>query len=229
MLHWALLQHNMLWGSEESEFLLPLARAVAPAFARGMQFTPHSWLHQQKVTREEFAASFGNGLSALYASRSGGRRWLEQTPSYSTIASELACMFPTAQFLHIVRDGRQVADSMRGMWEWSMHEAAQQWLDHVSAVLQLELDQPSRVLRVHFEQLVTKPRQQLQQVFAFLGLREVVAAANFIQSSPINCAPGVTAQSSTDKLEPRWHAWSPDDLQQFDQLAGVLRLQLGYP
>lgn len=228
MLHWALLQHDALWGSEESEFLLPLARAIAPAFERGMRFVPHSWLHQQKVSREEFAASVGSGLSALYASRSGGRRWVEQTPSYSTVASELAAMFPDAQFLHIVRDGRQVADSMCRMWNWSIDEAAQQWLDHVGAVLPLEQDHATRTLRLYYEDLVANPQQQLRHIFAFLGLREVAAATRFIQDRPINAAPGTEAQISAEKLRPRWHEWSQEQLLAFDQLAGELCRQLGY-
>lgn len=228
MLHWALLEHDALWGSEESEFLLPIARAVTPAYEQGMRFTPHSWLHQQKVSREEFAASVGAGLNALYASRSGGRRWLEQTPSYSTVACELAHMFPSAQFLHIVRDGRQVADSMCRMWRWSMQESAQQWLDHVSAVLRLEQQQPARVQRIHYEKLVSHPQQMMQQIFAFLGLPEEKAAASFIQNRPINTAPGTDEQTSVEKLQPRWHDWSDDELQTFDRIAGELRRQLGY-
>lgn len=228
MLHWALLQHDALWGSEESEFLLPFARALGPAYDRGMQFTPHSWLAQQKVSKEEFAASVGLGLSALYASRSGGKRWVEQTPSYSTVALELACMFPAAQFLHIVRDGRQVADSMRRMWGWSMAEAAGQWYDHVSAVLKLEQQYPARVLRMRYEELVAEPQQQLPPVFGFLHLPMAPAAASFIACRPINTAPGTTSSSSMEKLQSRWHSWPQAELQTFMKVAGPLLQELGY-
>jgi len=228
MLHWALLQHEALWGSEESEFLLPLARALRPAYDRGMQFTPHSWLAQQNVSQEEFAASVGLGLSALYASRSGGKRWVEQTPSYSTVALELAGMFPAAQFLHIVRDGRQVADSMRRMWDWSMAEAAGHWHDHVSAVLKLEQQHPARVLRIRYEEMIADPQQQLPPVFAFLRLSMEPAAAGFIAGRPINTAPGTSSSSSMEKLQPRWHSWSQAELQTFLDIAGPLLQELGY-
>jgi len=228
MLHWALLQHADLWGSEESEFLLPIARAITPAFTRGMQFTPHSWLHQQNVTRDEFSACVGAGLSALYLSRSGGRRWVEQTPSYSTVAGELAAMFPDAQFLHIVRDGRQVADSMARMWDWSIDKSARQWRDHVTAVLELEQQQPARVLRFHYENLVADPEQQLQAIFGFLALDLPQESIDFIQAKPINTAPGTDQQASTDKLKPRWQQWSAEDQQSFYDNAGELLSELGY-
>lgn len=228
MLHWALLQHDALWGSEESEFLLPLAHAIEPAYERGMRFVPHSWLHQQNVSRDEFAACAGAGLNALYLSRSGGRRWVEQTPSYSTVACELAAMFPDAQFLHIVRDGRQVADSMARMWGWSIDKSARQWCDHVTAVLALEQQQSARVLRFHYESLVTEPGQQLQAIFSFLALASQQASIDFIQAKPINTAPGTDQQASTEKLKPRWQQWSAEDQRGFYDSAGELLSELGY-
>ncbi len=228
MLHWALLQHASLWGSEESEFLLPIARAIAPAYERGMRFTPHSWLHQQQVSLDEFAASIGAGLDALYRSRSGDRRWVEQTPSYTTVALELAQMFPSAQFLHIVRDGRQVVDSMRRMWDWSIAEAAQQWSDHVHCALRLEQQHAKRTLRIAYEQLVTHPDASLRRIFVFLGLAHTPAAAAFVSGQPINAAPGTEQQQRLQKLQPRWHDWSAAELSSFNAIAGDLLVRLGY-
>ena len=48
----------------------------------------------------------------MVTKKSRGKRWVDQSPSYTLIASELARLFPDAQFLHIVRDGRRVVNSM---------------------------------------------------------------------------------------------------------------------
>lgn len=228
MLHWALLQHESLWGSEESEFLLPIARAIGPAYAQGMRFKPHSWLHQQDVDLNEFAAYIGAGLNDLYVSRSDGMRWVEQTPSYSIVATELALLFPTAQFLHIIRDGRQVVDSMRRMWNYTLTEAAHQWRDHVRGALELEQQHAKNVLRINYEKLVSDPNATFQQIFAFLDLSPTDAAVAFVQDKPINVAPGTEEQPSLQKLQPRWHGWSTDDQSTFNEIAGQLLARLEY-
>jgi hypothetical protein len=193
-----------------------------------MRFAPHSWLQAEAVDFETFASSVGAGLAALDLSRSGGRRWVEQTPSYSTVATALASMFPQAQFLHIIRDGRQVADSMRRMWGWSVTRAAREWREHVECVVRLERSQPGRVHRLHYEGLVSAPAEALERVFDFLGLSTSDAAARFVRQPPINVSPGTEREGHADKLMPRWQAWSTEEQSAWLDEAGALLAELGY-
>lgn len=65
-----------------------------------------SWFRTNSVTGDEFIESIGFGINALITSRSGGRRWVDQTPHYTPVAALLARLFPGAKFLLIERDGR---------------------------------------------------------------------------------------------------------------------------
>lgn len=63
-------------------------------------------------TRERSAAVFRLAYSALLlAALDGGRRFADKTPENSFVVGFLAETFPGAQFVHIVRDGRDAAVS----------------------------------------------------------------------------------------------------------------------
>lgn len=81
ILHWSLCQHERVWGSEESELLMPLTRYLGQLFDEARRFEGRNWLDAQGVERDEFLACMGRGVEALYASRAGRRHWVEQTPS----------------------------------------------------------------------------------------------------------------------------------------------------
>ncbi len=168
------------------------------------------------------------GLESLYASRAGGKRWVEQTPSYTMVAEQLALMFPTAQFLFLIRDGRQVTDSMRRMWEWDIPKAAGVWKDHTQTGLSLQQQYPDRVMQLRYESLVSQPEPQFMQIFEFLGLENAPESAAFMQGRPINTSPGTEDQSAKDKLKPRWHSWGWSEKRQCNKSIGPLLSKLGY-
>lgn len=223
-----MLQHEELWGSEESEFLIPIANALKPAYDLGLKFEPHSWLFKQKVDLHEFAVHLGKGLADLYSARSQGKRWVEQTPSYTLVAEELALMFPTAQFLFIIRDGRQVADSMQKMWQWNVEKAAMVWHRHTQSGLVLKELYPQRVFEVRYEALISAPQKTFKNIFEFLNLPYADAAAEFIESKPINVSPGTENQTSSDKLEPRWPQWPTHSITRHKRITGEMLQRLGY-
>src|SRR5438105_2696188 len=109
ILAWSLAQHSQLWTSTESDVFWHLLaerhaeRAYETAAARP---DSQDWLRRNDVVEEEFLAHVGLGLNALCASRSEGRRWIDQTPRNTLIAPTLALVFPDALFVHILRDGR---------------------------------------------------------------------------------------------------------------------------
>lgn len=52
------------------------------------------------------------GVFSAYAAASGKPRWGDKTPAYVTSIDHLAVLFPHAQFIHVIRDGREVAASL---------------------------------------------------------------------------------------------------------------------
>lgn len=229
MLHWSLCQHDALWGSEESDFLRPMIDGALAAYAEGTRRGDRHWLIREKVDKDEFLAHVGIGLNALYTQRSGGRRWVEQTPSYTLCATGLAQLFPTAQFLVLTRDGRQVVDSTRAMMNIRHRRACKWWRLYTDAVRDFVATHPDRCHELRFEDLLTKTAETLAGTFAFLGLEPTDAATKFItERDPINASPGRSGEASVDKLAARWHGWSGGQKRTFLRLCGPALIRLGY-
>ncbi len=104
-----------------------------------------------------------------------GKAWYgDKTPGYVTQIGELAGMFPEAKFVHIIRDGRDVANSYLERDEWgpaSMAEAAFYWRSRVgrgrAAGAALG---PSRYTEVRYEDMVDDPEGTTRRLCDFLGL-----------------------------------------------------------
>ena len=72
----------------------------------------------------------------LYAQRFGKSRWGDKTPDYSLQIQAIGEMLPEAHFIHIIRDGRDAALSLRSTWftpSRDMRVLAQYWHDRVDS------------------------------------------------------------------------------------------------
>jgi hypothetical protein len=106
-----------------------------------------------------------------YALEQGRPRWGDKTPGYVLHIDRLANAFPDAVFVHLVRDGREVADSLREQ-QWGPPDlllAAYAWRKGVRAGREAgERLGPSRYLEVSYEQLAAAPEDALTRVCRFL-------------------------------------------------------------
>lgn len=107
-----------------------------------------------------------------YAASHGKPRWGDKTPGYVTRIRLLARLFPDAQFVHVIRDGRAVAASVAEMHfgPGDPVSAGFWWRKRVAAGLRdgRRLG-PGRYLEVRLEDLIADPEATLRRVLAFLG------------------------------------------------------------
>jgi hypothetical protein len=115
-------------------------------------------------------------LDALYRRRirgSGAARWGDKTPGYVLHIPRLHAIFPTAQFIHIIRDGRDVTLSAQRKWgaAWYMdsYYMLRRWVEYVETGREngRRLG-PGRYLEIHYEHLVTQPETQVARICTFL-------------------------------------------------------------
>lgn len=185
----ALGTHPALWTSHESYLLHSLFGndVVDRTWRRNVerQEAP-SWLKTEQVHREELFGFLGLGVNALFTSRSGGRRWIDQTPLYTTMAEDLALLFPGAVFLHIVRDGRSVVHSMQHFmqklekrpqarryvpaWASDFTEACRTWCEWTESAAQFCDAHPTRAATVHNEAASLDPNDSFSRVYDFLDV-----------------------------------------------------------
>ena len=128
--------------------------------------------------------STGEAIGAVfeaYAAQHGKSRWGDKTPMYMQYLPLLERLFPTARFVHLVRDGRDAALSFLSMPAGIMTEGwghprdaegfACQWRTEVAAALALgRRVGPERYLELRYEDLVARPEDALQRICAFAGL-----------------------------------------------------------
>jgi len=108
-----------------------------------------------------------------YAKSRGKPRWGIKTPSYQTQIDVLNELFPDATVVHIVRDGRDVLVSRRGL-SWGGHntpQLAHDWRWQVLMGRKLGRMLGSRYMEIRYEDLVQDPEVSLTQLCAFLGER----------------------------------------------------------
>ena len=109
----------------------------------------------------------------LYAARFGKPRWGDKTPGYLARLAPIHELIPAARFVHLIRDGRDVALSIHGLWfgPASIAEAAGWWVERIAA----GRDQARRLpaghyLEVRYEDLVRQPEPALRRIAAFIDL-----------------------------------------------------------
>jgi len=110
-----------------------------------------------------------------------GHLLIEKTSLNILVFERLARLLPQARFIHIVRDGRDVAASLLQR-DWrgvdgrqfahvtNPAAALKYWSDLVGIGLQAEAALgPGRVLRLRYEDVVKKPKRSITALLRFLG------------------------------------------------------------
>lgn len=124
----------------------------------------------------EECSTVGSALGLVlraYADRFGKVRWGDKRPGYHGYVEVIQRLFPDAQFINIVRDGRDVAASLQ--WVPPLNEAGpyrriQAWreaLDNTRAAR--EWLRPDTYYELQYEHLVTAPEKELRGLCDFLG------------------------------------------------------------
>jgi len=227
----SLARHSQMWLGPESDYIAPLACLAKELYTFGTQRGERHWLSNQGVTLDEFLEYIGLGINALYTNRSGGLRWIEQTPAYTLNLYDLSKMFPGAHFIHIVRDGRDVVNSMLHSgfpWKWAsdFQVACKTWVGFVKAALEFEDTNPTRILKVYHELLITNSSKKLKKILDFLNLPYEEATTELYKSRKI-INSSFKNESERERL--KWqNSWSLEQKVIFASICGSLLVKLEY-
>ncbi|MFB4311924.1 sulfotransferase [Actinomadura sp. GTD37] len=107
-----------------------------------------------------------------YAREHGKARWGDKRPSYSRHAGALLRMFPDAQFVHLVRDGRDCIASLLEMpwYDGDVHRAVSVWRETIDQGRRLaQRLGPETYYELQYERLVADPADELARLCGFLG------------------------------------------------------------
>lgn len=171
--------------------------------------------------------------------RAGADVFLSKRTANNRRIQYLHQIFPEARYVHLVRDGREVAQSLSAVEWWDGHTVwwdgrtavemersgeprlaicARNWVRELEELrTQLRSIAPDRVIELRYEELLRAPHAQLERLVRFLGLAYTAdyrAAISALQLRPVRA---------------RWGSeWSEQQLQCVLRETQPLLRQLGY-
>jgi hypothetical protein len=174
------------------------------------------------------------------ARKAGKCRWVEKTPNHIFHIAEILELLPDALIIVMLRDGRDVACSLRnrgvvwGDYTNDFAGATQKWMDAVHAAL----DFREKVYRVRYEDLVENPESVVRELMTYLDEpfeldvlegRDTLRKGDSQGESNIEYRSWQASQAIFDGRGIWRQEMSNADKQLFKEAAGDLLLQLGYP
>jgi hypothetical protein len=189
----------------------------------------------------------------LYARNQNKIRYGDKTPLYCKCIARIERVVPEAAFIHLIRDGRDVAMSLRKMWfapGRDMRTLGVYWRQLVESAREAGM-RSSAYREVRFEDLILDPRRQLESICDFVELDFDPGMLHYWQRTPERLREHRTRlgnggeivvthhqrliQQQLTMLAPQpgrissWKgAMSPAERKEFQSCAGGLLEELGY-
>jgi hypothetical protein len=200
----------------------------------------------------------GDAIRSFYeacAALEGKPRWGDKSPPYTYKAGRIQKALPEAHFIHIIRDGRDVALSL-GEVSWGPDDitvAAEKWVSELRKARKRARNLArGTYVEIRYEDLVTDPEAVLRKVAEFVDLPWDAAMLEYPQRAaermrgemertlkPLGGGT-ITSEERTRQhqlvLEKpsatragRWRTdMSPENRRAFEEVAGGLLKKLGY-
>lgn len=178
------------------------------------------------AARDFCDAAYGGVAERLHA---GSPRILERSPNHVERLSLIGEVYPDAWVVHIVRDGRDVARSLVSQ-RWGptqVHDAAHLWARSVRAA-RAAAPALRRYREVRYEDLLADPAGGLASLLAFLDLD---ASSATVEAALHEAGVAYNVDANRPEIgDGKWRdEWSAGDLAVFDEVAGDVLRELGYP
>jgi len=181
-------------------------------------------------------------------------RWGDKTPVYVAHMRTIAAVLPEARFVHLIRDGRDVALSRRerGMGAGKpIGDAARLWRRRVESARKQARRLRGRYLELRYEDLVASPEAELRRICALIELEFEPAMLDYHRAAadrlaelgdldPAGTRPGRSGAERRRAHAPAVRPPEPEraggwrermgeaDRAEFEAEAGPLLAELGY-
>jgi hypothetical protein len=192
-------------------------------------------------------AHFVSRLFDLYGSAQGKLLVGDKTPGYCRHIRLLHSLWPAVQFVHLIRDGRDVCLSALH-WErklpklrtefptWDedpVSTCALWWKWHVRLGQQAQAAlPPGQYLELRYEDLIARPAKECRSLCAFLGVPPDDRMLRFHEGRTSR-KPGLDAKKAWLPITSGLRDWrtqmDAEEVERFEAAAGDLLTELNYP
>jgi sulfotransferase family protein len=174
------------------------------------------------------ARTYSSVLDAIFgqlAEHNQMGRWGDKTPQYNNHLELLRNLFRDAQFIHVVRDGRDVALSIR-QTSFGPTNACATGVEWTCALRQIERfsrELPAnQFFEVFYEDLITRPAEGMAALAEYLGIDD----SDGLLGAYVREHIGGEVRSDNHG---KWrHELQPRDVERFEAVAGTMLAHLGY-
>lgn len=189
----------------------------------------------ERFERHDFHGAF-EAVVGAWSSIKGKRRWGEKTPSNILFWREILEGFPKAKFVHIVRDGRDVAMSWKRVRFGPRHfyTIAELWKAYLDRVERVRSRVGNNQLReIRYEDLLMRPEETVRGLSEFLNIGFVPRMLSFyenVDSYPTDARNerNLSRPLMKDNMEKWRTGMSRRDLRRFEAVAGSTLERFGY-
>lgn len=174
-----------------------------------------------------------SGLFEKNALGEGKARWGDKTPYYVMHMPKLLEWFPDAQFVHLIRDGRDVALSLFGRQHdfhvYNTYFAAEYWESYVEKGHNLgSALPPDQYLELRYEDLLAQPEDAMRKLCAFLGEEFSAELFDVRPAEDPGKTPLVHKPLKADNAG-KWRSkMTASQVQAFEGVAGKTLREFGY-
>src|SRR5688500_911792 len=269
LLRMMLDSHPELTIPPETHFVPDVIRAMADsgagpesalaAMQRHREWPAFGFRDEQVLARLRARVPLSAGTAVrsfyeLYMEEQGKPRWGEKTPRYVTKMPMIQRAIPEARFIHVIRDGRDVALSVldRTVRDLTAADIARRWQKKITKARE---DSPKleHYTEIRYEDLILDTEPVLRRVCEFIELPWDDAMLNYHERSAerlqemaralpaegrakelsverrLKTHEMTTKPPSADRVA-RWRTqMSPEQRDEFEAIAGDLLAELGYP
>jgi len=204
VLTWCLGQHPNILALEETHWIARQSVDLNYLYKLGTKQKQHSSLGIMRISKKDFYQYYGQVIGSLISQnrtrivengtqllesydllREGNYslcrspddpkiRWVDGTPENSFYVYGLIRMFPDSKVIHILRNPRQVANSLMhfstvGARDYNEEEAYLTWKRIVEACVQAEKALGEKTLRIYYDDLLLRPEFVIRSCLNFIG------------------------------------------------------------
>lgn len=178
-----------------------------------------------------------DAIYTVYAEQEGKSRWGDKDPDNVLEIDVLWSLFPHCRVIHIVRDGRAVANSLRKL-DWGSRnivKLAHDWSWKATLARKMGAMLGPQYMEIKYENLVSSPEFQLRMICDFIGesydehmLYYHQATASILPESALKYHSSATNPPDASKIDAWRDEMSYGDKSVFERTAGPALKMFGY-
>ena len=200
----------------------------------GMRFNIETLSRELQAQGRDTIPKIIAGLFEKNAHGEGKARWGDKTPYYVLHLRTIKEMFPNAQIIHVIRDGRDCALSMFGrkydLDIYNTYHAAKYWQQYVETGQAIGQELGSDAYyEIRYEDILADPVGAMRKICVFLEEEYNDSLVNFKKSSEPGKTPLLQKTIQRDNAEKWRRLMTPWQIRVFESAAGDILVRNEYP